>query len=253
MYSQKTGPVILKTIVVMIKRLLPLILFCLYIIPVFSQDKDFGVWYNISFNREIAKKLDFEGVAAIRTFQFGSKIEQSFAQAGLDYKIADFLTSAASYRLANFSEVESDGHYLQHKFFLDLNGKYDVSVIEFEARMRLQTRIKTSEYDSDNNSTGRIRLKATYKTPSFPVNPYIYMETFSPLFREAERLIGKQRLSLGMEININKKHSVDVGYLFDRDYIPDLVDFHIIDLDYNIKFGKKGAANPEKKANNGPE
>lgn len=56
-----------------------------------------------------------------------------------------------------------------------------------------------------------------------------------------------------MEININKKHSVDVGYLFDRDYIPDLVDFHIIDLDYNIKFGKKGAANPEKKANNGPE
>jgi hypothetical protein len=245
--------VILQTIVVMIKRLLPLILFYLYIIPGISQDKDFGVWYNITLERGITDKLDFEGGGAIRTFQFGSRIEQAFAQAGLDYKICDFLSTAASYRLANFSEVESDGHYLQHKLFLDLNGKYDVSVIGFEARMRLQTRIKTSEYDQDNNSTGRIRLKATYKTPSFPVNPYIYMETFSPLFREADRLIGKNRLSIGIEININKKHSVDVGYLFDRDYMPDLFDFHIIDLDYNIKFGNKGAVKPENKANNEPK
>ena len=250
MYSQKAGPVILKINVMMIRRILLLFLFFLYITPGLSQEKDFGIWYNFSLKREITDKLDFGGGAALRTYQFGSRIEQAFAQAGLDYKIFDFLSAAATYRLANFSEVESDSHYLQHKLFLDLNGKFDVSVVDLEARMRFQTRIKTSEYDQDNNSTGRIRLKATYKTPSFPVNPYVFMETFIPLFSEADRLIGKNWLSIGIEININKTHSVDVGYLLNRVYIPDLFDLHVIDLDYNIKFGKRGAAKPENNTNN---
>jgi len=237
----------------MTRRLLTVLLLCLFIFPVFSQEKDFGRWYKISLTRGITEKLNLEGSAAIRTFQFGSKVEQTYAEAGLDYGFTKFLSTAASYRLANFSEIEYDGHYLQHKFFLDLTGKFDVSVIDFNARLRLQTRIKTSEYDMDNNSTGRMRLKATFKTPSFPVNPYIYVETFSPLFRNTDRFIGKYRLCGGIEININKKHSVEVEYLFDRDYIPDLLDFHIIALDYNIKFGKKKPANPDNDLNTVPK
>jgi len=231
----------------MFKRFFATLLFCLLIIPTFSQDKDFGRWYGISLTKDITDKLTFEGGGSIRTFQFGTKIEQAFGEAGLEYGFTDFFSAAVSYRLADFSEIEYDGHYFQHKFFFDLKGKFDISVIDFNTRLRLQTRIKTSEYDTDNNSTGRLRLKATFKTPSFPVNPFIYVETFSPIFRNANKFISKYRLCGGIEININKKHSVEVGYLFDRDYIPDLVDSHIIVLDYNIKFGKKGAAKAENK------
>jgi len=54
------------------------------------------------------------------TFQFGSKVEQTYAEAGLDY---DSLNSSPQqpYRLANFSEIEYD-ELSQHKFFLDLQG-----------------------------------------------------------------------------------------------------------------------------------
>ncbi|MBN1107524.1 MAG: hypothetical protein JXR66_00945, partial [Bacteroidales bacterium] len=80
------------------------------------------------------------------------------------------------------------------------------------------------------------RIKATYRTSSFPVNPWVFAETFFPTYPETDKLIGIMRLGTGIEYSISKRHSIDLSYVFRRDYIPDLYDVNLLVLEYNIDF-----------------
>lgn len=202
-----------------------------------AQDKDFGIWYGANLNKGITNKLDLDVSAMVRTFQKAAKLEQGFLEAGLGYKINKHLDAALSYRLTSALEDDSKYHF-QHKAFLDLKGDVKVSNFSFSGRFRFQTRVKTYlVYVSDKypDYTGRIKLKAMYRTPSFPLNPYIYCESFYPMFAKSERLVGKNRFSAGIVYKISKVHSVDIGYIFQRDYLPNLSDMNIISLEYNLK------------------
>jgi hypothetical protein len=84
--------------------------------------------------------------------------------------------------------------------------------------------------------TLRIKIKAAFDIPSFPVSPYIYYEPFLPLFNGSERFIGKYRASAGIEYKISGKHSVNAEYIFQRDYLPNLEDISLISMGYNFKF-----------------
>jgi hypothetical protein len=96
-------------------------------------------------------------------------------------------------------------------------------------------------YIKDNNDnypdyTGIIKLKAIYKTPTFPIDPYVYAETFLPMFSDKSGTVGKNRFAAGAELKITKRHSVEIEYIFQRDYQPHLSDINIISVNYNIKF-----------------
>jgi hypothetical protein len=111
--------------------------------------------------------------------------------------------------------------------------------MELSGRVRFQRRYKTyfeDEEDKIPDSHFRFKLKATYKTPSFPLNPFVEVEFFCPVFKESDILFDKKRLSSGVEYKISKHHSVEAGYLFQRDYKPDLIDDHIIEFNYNFSF-----------------
>jgi hypothetical protein len=123
--------------------------------------------------------------------------------------------------------------------FLDLKGSLPLGKLNFSGRLRFQARTKTyitSESDKFPDYTGRIKFKALFKTQTFPVDPYIYAETFCPMFSEKSGTIGKNRFSAGIEISILKKHSVDLEYIFQRDYQPHLSDLNILSVNYDIKF-----------------
>ena len=40
----------------------------------------------------------------------------------------------------------------------------------------------------------------------------------------------------GVELRILKQHSVEVEYIFQRDYLPHISDINIISVNYNFKF-----------------
>jgi len=204
----------------------------------FSQNKDFGIWYGISAEHKLAKKLELDLSANIRTFSNASKIEEAFLEGGLTYNLKKHLSVAGSYRLSKNIE-NNNSLYFQHKMFLDLKGSLPLGKLNFTGRLRFQARTKTyitSESDKFPDYTGRIKLKALYKTQTFPVDPYIYAETFCPMFSDKSGTIGKNRFATGIEISILKKHSVDFEYIFQRDYQPHLSDINILSVNYNIKF-----------------
>jgi hypothetical protein len=106
-------------------------------------------------------------------------------------------------------------------------------------RLRLQVQSRTYYEPGDDNSpdlTGRIKFKGIYNIPKFPVNPYICFESFSPLFENSTRLLGKERFAAGFEYKIVKKHSIEAEYIFERDFLPRLSDISIISITYNVKF-----------------
>jgi len=220
----------------MIKRTSAVLIAAIITITLSAQDKDFGIWYGANLNKGFTDKIDLNVSAMVRTFEKASKVDQGFLEAGLGYKINKHLDAALSYRLTSSLEDDSKYHF-QHKAFLDLKGDVKLSNFSFSGRFRFQARVKTYlEYVSDKypDYTGRLKLKAIYRTPSFPLNPYVYCESFCPMFANSERLIGKNRLSFGVVYKISKLHSIDIGYIHQRDYLPKISNMNIISLEYNL-------------------
>jgi len=222
----------------MIKRWTFTILAVLIPLSAGAQGDDFGIWYSANVKAGVTQRLDAEICAELRTFSNAGMVEQGFLEAGLEYKLADYASIEGAYRITNALE-DVGNYYFQHKFFLGFKGSLKAGRFNFQGRFRMQARIRTyleEVEDQYPDFTGRLRLKATYKTPSFPLNPFLYTETFIPLNKEPERFIGKNRLAGGVEYKISKQHSVEAAYIYQRDYLPKIADEHILNIGYNFKF-----------------
>lgn len=203
----------------------------------YCQD-DFGIWYNVSAEHKLVKRLQIDLSASLRTFSNAGKIEEAFLEGGLTFKITKFLSVAGAYRLTD-SREKDDSYHIRHKWFADIKGSASIGDLLLIARIRFEERYKTYFLDENDNipvSHGRYRLKALYNIPSFPVNPFISSEIFSPMFSDARRKIDKGRYMAGVEYNIAKRYSVEFAYMFQRDYLPHITDINIISLEYNLKF-----------------
>lgn len=202
-----------------------------------AQKKDFGVWYEVSAEHELIKNLDIELSGAVRTFKNGGKIDNKFLEAGIQYKFSKNFTTTASYRL--ISKYEDDKEYhLRHKWFMDFRGILPVNNFEFSARLRFQGTTRTYIEDNEGSGSryfGRLRLKAIYDSPSFFINPFIYAESFTPVFSDYDKKIGEYWLSSGIEMKITSKQKFELEYIYQRDMIPKIKDLHVLSLNYSIK------------------
>ncbi len=229
--------IIQKMMMMMTKKLVfVLLLICTSSIS-FSQD-DFGIWYSITAEKKLVKNLGLDLDANVRTFNNASKIEEAFFDIGLSYKLNKYLSAAVSYRFTEFKEND-DMFHPRHKWFADLRGKLPLGDFDLSARFRFQQRYKTyfeDENDKESKEVGRIKLKMSYNIPSFPVNPYISTELFFPMFSRLERVVEKNRFMAGIEYKISKKNSLELEYMFQRDYFPDISDINVVSICYNLKF-----------------
>jgi len=223
---------------IMIRKLIILLLLSFTFAEALSRDDDFGIWYNFSTEFKIIRGIELDIEGALRTYRNASRIEEGFLETGLNFKLTDYLSLGAAYR---FSEnTEDDGRFHpRHKWFADARIKIPFRDIKLSGRVRFQQRYKT--YFEDKNDRFpkehiRLRIKALYDIPSFPVNPYLASELFLPVFDHVKRTVDKQRYAVGFEYNIAKKHSIDLEYIFQRDFFPDMVDINIIMVNYSFRF-----------------
>src|SRR5450631_1539394 len=91
----------------------------------FSQEKDFGIWYGISAEHKLSKKLEIDLASNIRTFENATKIEEAFIEGGASFNLNKYLSFAGSYRLTKSLE-NNNSYYLRHKYFIDLKGTLPV-------------------------------------------------------------------------------------------------------------------------------
>lgn len=203
-----------------------------------AQKTDFGMWYQVSAEHELIKNIDIEFSGSVRTFKNAGKIDNKFLEAGIQYKFSKNFTSSASYRL--ISKYEDDKEYhIRHKWFLDFKGILPVNNFELSARMRFQGTTRTYIEDNEGSGSryfGRLRLKAAYDSPSFFINPFIYAESFTPVFSDYDKKISEYWLSSGIEMKITRRQALETEYIFQRDMMPKVKDLHVISINYNIRF-----------------
>jgi hypothetical protein len=221
-----------------IRKLSIILFFILLPVAARSQDDDFGVWTSLEARYGFSKRINLEVSGSFRTFQKSSKLDEVFAEAGVNYRLNKYLGFAASYRLTDRYEYDG-GYYFRHKLFLSVRSVVPAGNFTFSGRAMIQLATKTFIEDESDLSpiyTGRFKLKASYNIPAFPVNPYIYGETFIPLSQVSGLTFGKNRFSGGAELKINKRNSIDLEYIFQRDFLPHLSNEHIISVNYTFKF-----------------
>jgi hypothetical protein len=222
----------------MIKKTLLIILFISFVGASFSQEDDFGIWIGVDARHEIFRKLDVDLSGCLRTFNNTSQIEQSFLEGGVQYRFNKYISLAGSYRLISTLEDDSK-YYFRHKLFLDIKGSVPYKNLAFSARLRLQRTTRTYIEDNEDLTSkyyGRLKLRAAYDFPAFPLTPYIYCEPFVPVFSDSAFKISKYRLSAGTELQITRILSIEAEYIFQRDFQPHLSNEHIISLNFKIKF-----------------
>jgi len=203
-----------------------------------GQNSDFGIWYGINAEHSLSKKIEFDISAMLRTNNNASMFEQFFLEGGVSYKFNKHLTISGAYRFTEKVEYTSV-RYPRHKLFADVKGSLPAGNFTFSSRLRLQYEKKTfitEEADKVPAYQGRIKLKAVYKIPAFFVNPYLYVESFSPLFQSSDRVIDKCRFSAGFEVRIAAKHSFETEYIYQLDNNSQKSYMNILSLNYNIKF-----------------
>ncbi|MDY0098004.1 MAG: DUF2490 domain-containing protein [Bacteroidales bacterium] len=222
----------------MIKKIVFIFYLSVSAINVFPQEKDFGIWYNIEAEKEIVNDLKFSLAGALRTFSNASKTEEYFIECELDYKINKHLSLAGNYRF-NKNIEDNDKYYPRHRWAADFNVSHDIGRFDLSGRFRLQQRNKTYFEDKEDKIPdvhARFRLKAVWKTPDFPINPYTSLEFYYPLNKEYERDVEKKRFIAGMEYKISRHHFIEVEYMRQRDYRPVFADDDIIGLTYLFEF-----------------
>jgi hypothetical protein len=222
----------------MIKRFLNLLIVALFPLVASSQQSDFGIWVNVDADVSLSKKFDLQFSGSLRSYQNTSKLEEAFLEGGVEYKIWKFLSVAASYRYVN--KLENNGFYYgRHKFFTDITGSVPAGNFTFSGRIRLQrTTLTFIEQEKDKISRYhlRLRIKAAYRPSSSPFEPYLGIEPFFPVFTGSESGIGKTRFFAGTDLFITRRSSVDIGYILERDFKPVILNLHILNLGYKIRF-----------------
>ncbi len=206
--------------------------------PALSQNDDFGIWYGLSTSLQTGKKLEFELKTQLRTFHDASKVDEGYLEGGVEYKWKKHVSFEMYYRFSKVLEKDLNYH-IRHKWFADINADKDAGNINISGRFRFQRQDKTyfdNENDSHPEYHGRIRIKAEYKTPSFPVNPYVSAESFIMMFEPAEKRIDKYRYTAGLSFKINKKQSIDADYTFQHDLVPHLSNINLVAVEYKLKF-----------------
>ncbi|MGB4292338.1 MAG: DUF2490 domain-containing protein [Bacteroidales bacterium] len=203
-----------------------------------GQENDFGIWLELNTTHKIVKKLDATLNGEVRTFNNSSQVRQVFLEGGLEYKVTKSFSVAGSYRLASRRE-DDDNFYWRHRIFTDLKLKYPVNDFNISARLRFQRSTKTyieDLEDLDASYLFRVRLKIDYDIPKVPLAPYVYYESFSPIFAGEGYRISKYRLSAGAEYHLTKKSDIQAGYIFQHDSDPKIKNTNILSLGYAVKF-----------------
>jgi len=204
----------------------------------FSQKNDFGIYYGIGGEIKLVRKLEMDIYTNVRTLDNASKIRQAFLEADLMYKLNKYLSAGAGYRLSAFYE-DDESYHPRHRWYSDVKGKFKTGDFDFSARIRFQQSFKTyfeNENDKDPYEELRFRLKALYNIPSFPVNPYLAAEFFMPVPRNPIKTFDTRRYMAGTEYKISKKHSIELEYMYQHDFLPKEKSRNVLSINYWFKF-----------------
>lgn len=243
-------------------RIVTAVLMAAMSMPMLAQSDDFGLWGEMNVEKKLSKKWTVGGGLEYRSRDNVKTSDRISVGADVSYKLTDWLKASAGYSLLDdhrYKENNKGTKYadywgLRHRFNVSLTASYSFGNLSVSLRERWQYTYRpektvqryylntTAKHDADEEADEhtysgkgknvlRNRLQLKYKVS--PVwRPYANVEMY------VAHGIDKMRYAAGTEIRLNKQHSFDVKYMFQRPYDDDDGEgnCHIVALGYTYKF-----------------
>ena len=228
-----------------------------------AQSDEFGTWTSVSLDKKLSKKLTLGGELELRTGNNLKNIDRWSVGIGVDYRLAKWLKASAGYTyLYDYHPEEysyqNDGDLnkrtmtyfgSRHRLYASLTASKDFGRLNISLRERWQYTYRPEQADKrmdyQHASLGysypvkgkatnvwRNKLQLKYKTDGL-LQPYLFGETYV-----GGSGFEKLRLSVGTELKLSKKSSLNVGYVYQRPYgdDDDNATRHILNIGYKLKF-----------------
>lgn len=207
-----------------------------------AQNKDANLWTGFGTDLGITKDFSIEFESQVRFDQNVGRMRQVYGELGANYQIVDGLEAGLIYRYSR--KNNSDFYFNENRFCLDASYAYRMEFgLLLKTRMRFQhafDRFKevNGVYPRRKN-VYRWSFKFGYKNKEFKlIQPYVGFELFHALNPKNETgdFLDTYRLKGGFLLDLPKRHSVKVFYIYEHENRTNDNLAHIYGVQYNSSF-----------------
>lgn len=224
-----------------------ILLSCLFLIVSFKAKSqqlvypDAGSWNTFNIEYKFTKKISGLFTEEMRFKENFSRLNLFYTNLGIEYKFSDFFKAALVYRF--IEKYQDDNSFsFRNRLMLDLafKDKFKKIGISYRSRIQAEERDIYSSYDgavpewySRNKFTFKYDTDKRY-------TPYVAIELRYQIRNPREWQIDKKwhrnRYSAGIDYMLNKKSTVGIYYLIQREYnvlLPQ--NLYIFGLEYSLE------------------
>ncbi len=192
---------------------------------ILAQTQDANVWISAGVGADLTDKLSLSYEMQTRFYKNASALDSYINEIGVAYEPLKNLELSGDYR---YSRKNQESHY-EGVHRLALNISYDYKIdgagLRIKARVRYQVPfnylgvINDAIYP-DNRNVMRFKIGAKYTPTNLkkiqPFASYEFYKALSP--KNIYNPIDSYRMTVGVSLNLPKRHSIDLYYLLEKEF-----------------------------------
>jgi hypothetical protein len=224
-------------------KLLPVIFFAFTRTSLYAQEEhDAALWTTLNIQKKLTQSWVIQFTEEFRLRDNFRQLNLFYSDFCLEYRKLDWFRFGVSYRWINKYQAEGWFSY-RHRLTLDAIFRSKWRRFGFSYRNRLQTEVQ----DLNNSADGRIpewysrhRVELKYNTKG-RFQPFVAYEARfqvkDPRRRESDGLWHRNRFSAGVQYEIDKRNSVSLYYLIQREFsVSSPQQLYVAGLEYNFNW-----------------
>ena len=203
-----------------------------------AQVSDAGLWMSVNIDKKVTQALSFSLTQEVRMNENITEVGNILTDLGASYRFGKHFRVGAGYRYSRQRRVD-DSYDTRHRFNIDLIWREKIQRTLLSLRFRYESQF-TDMYTSPEGLTPKSmimpRLEVKYNLPG-KFEPFVYGE---PYFKINNLVYGpfvQMRLCGGVAYSFNRMHSVDLYYLYQKEYnVKHPQTDYVIGIGYNLTF-----------------
>jgi hypothetical protein len=220
---------------------------CVNFSVIHSQSTVFQVWNELGVSGKISKDFSY-GVDL--TTRFGSEgLGTLFPQVSFKYKLNKYVRVSLDYRLIGKKEL--NGNFLtSNRINGNLQFSYGVKRHSFGFRTRYHYSFSklVGPYESEFDQAFRFKPSYAFDINNSIFTPNVSCEFFyNPLTGPNGKQFTRIRYYVGLEMELNGPHSLELGYYYDQKIqVANPVNRSILNLSYSYAVAQTNKKEPKK-------
>lgn len=191
---------------------------------------DAALWTGFSVNAPVNKRFELSASPEVRLFENLSKVQSAFIDLGAQRELNKYLFVSANYRIGGRNN--DDYYLLRQRISLGLGLKYSPGDFRFSWQCKIQASRTGAQSETDPDFASTLRNKFSVKYSGLKKTDLASsFEIFNESGQYGDLHMTDWRWQCAIERRVfNKRNSVSLGYLIQRDLDNDVpgLDFIIL-------------------------